>query len=94
MSKDWEFISREEWEQEVSGFRTIYCKFIRWDIFEKEDGTKVFIISLASPSERIIAQSALSDEEALRQLRDALSQLLSGAEEEEKKKEEEDVMFG
>jgi len=93
VGSDWEFISKEEWEQEVSGFRTIYCKFIRWDIFEKEDGTKVFIISLASPSERIIAQSALSDEEALRQLRDALSQLLSGTGEKEKKKEE-DIMFG
>ena len=85
--KDWEFISREEWEQEVGSFRKIYCKFVRWDIFEKEDGTKVFFISLASPEERIITQSALSDEEALRRLRDALCQLLA---ESEKK----DVMFG
>ena len=84
--KDWEFISREEWEQEVGSFRRIYCKFVRWDIFEKEDGTKVFFISLASPEERIITQSALSDEEALRRLRDALCQLLAES--------REDVMFG
>ena len=84
--KDWEFISREEWEQEVGSFRKIYCKFVRWDIFEKEDGTKVFFISLASPEERIITQSALSDEEALRRLRDALCQLLAES--------REDVMFG
>ena len=86
--KDWEFISQKEWEREVQNFRTIYCKFIRWDIFEKEDGTKVFIISLASPEHRIITQSALSDEEALRQLRDALSQLLA-----EPQQEKRDVMF-
>ena len=79
--KDWEFISREEWEEEVGSFRRIYCKFIRWDIFEKEDGTKVFFISLASPEERIITQSALSDEEALRRLRDALCQLLAESQE-------------
>jgi len=84
--KDWEFISREEWEQEVGSFRRIYCKFVRWDIFEKEDGTKVFFISLASPEERIITQSALSDEEALRRLRDALCQLLAES--------RGDVMFG
>ena len=84
--KDWEFISREEWEEEVGSFRRIYCKFVRWDIFEKEDGTKVFFISLASPEERIITQSALSDEEALRRLRDALCQLLAES--------REDVMFG
>ena len=53
--KDWQFITRKEWEQEVQDFRTIYCKLVRWDIFEREDGTKVFMISLASPSERIIA---------------------------------------
>ena len=82
--KDWEFISREEWEEEVG----IYCKFIRWDIFEKEDGTKVFFISLASPEERIITQSALSDEEALRRLRDALCQLLAESQ------GPKDVMFG
>jgi len=39
-----------------------------------------------------LSPSFLSDEEALRQLRDALSQLL-GAEEGEKKKKE-DIMFG
>ncbi len=82
--KDWQFITRKEWEQEVQDFRTIYCKFIRWDIFEKEDGTKVFMISLASPSERIIAQSALSDKEALRQLRDALCLLLTTSQEEDR----------
>jgi len=77
----------------VQGFRTIYCKFIRWDIFEKEDGTKVFMISLASPEERIITQSALSDESALRQLRDALSELLAEVREEKEEKKREDVMF-
>ena len=85
--KDWEFITQREWEQEVGSFRRIYCKFIRWDIFEKEDGTKVFFISLASPEERIITQSALSDEEALRRLRDALCQLLAESQ------EPKDVMF-
>jgi len=85
--KDWEFISRGEWEEEVQDFRRIYCKLIRWDIFEKEDGTKVFFISLASPEERIITQSALSDEEALRRLRDALCQLLAESQ------EPKDVMF-
>ena len=89
--KDWEFISQREWEREVENFRTIYCRFVRWDIFEKEDGTKVFFISLASPEERIITQSALSDEEALRKLRDALCQLLAESSDEQ---EEKDVMFG
>ena len=88
---DWEFISQKEWEREVENFRTIYCKFIRWDIFEKEDGTRVLIISLASPEERIITQSALSDEEALRRLRDALCQLLAESSDEQREK---DVMFG
>ena len=82
--KDWQFITRKEWEQEVQDFRTIYCKLVRWDIFEKEDGTKVFMISLASPEERIIAQSALSDKEALGQLRDALCQLLATSQEEDR----------
>ena len=86
--RDWEFISQREWEQEVGSFKRIYCKFVRWDIFEKEDGTKVFFISLASPEERIITQSALSDEEALRRLRDALCQLLAES------REMRDVMFG
>ena len=89
--KDWEFISQREWEREVENFRTIYCRFVRWDIFEKEDGTKVFFISLASPEERIITQSALSDEEALRRLRDALCQLLAESSDEQREK---DVMFG
>jgi len=38
--KDWEFISREEWEEEVGSFRRIYCKFIRWDILKKKMGQK------------------------------------------------------
>jgi len=84
--KDWEFISRREFEAEVAGFKRIYCKLIRWDIFEKENGTKVFMISLASPEHQLIAQSALSDKEALRKLRDALSQLLAES--------REDMMFG
>ena len=74
-------------EVEVRDFRRIYCKLVRWDVFEEKEGVKILLISLASPEERIITQSALSDEEALRRLRDALCQLLA---ESEKK----DVMFG
>ena len=73
-------------EVEVRGFRRIYCKLVRWDVFEEKEGVKILLISLASPEERIITQSALSDEEALRRLRDALCQLLAES--------REDVMFG
>ena len=64
-------------------FRTIYCKFLRWDVFKGRDGRRIFVISLASPEERIIAQSFLDDVEALQKLRSALNELL----------ESDDVMY-
>ncbi len=71
-----EFIQKERWEQEVREFRTIYCKFLRWDVFRGRDGRRIFVISLASPEEGIIAQSFLDDVEALKKLRSALNELL------------------
>jgi len=74
--KEYECFSNKEWRQTTREFRTIYCKFLRWDVFKGRDGRRIFVISLASPEEGIIAQSFLDDVEALKKLRSALNELL------------------
>ncbi|MCD6209475.1 MAG: hypothetical protein J7J01_01030 [Methanophagales archaeon] len=99
--KDWEYISKNEFDAETAGFKRVLCNYIRWDFYLKEDGRCYFILSLADSRTKTIAQIALNEEVATA-LRDAINKLLSGQIEEEgeaerveaKAKEEQDVMFG
>jgi len=94
--KDWEYISRKEFNSETKDFRRVLCNYIRWDFHIRGGGERFFILSLASSQEKVIAQIIMNEEIAT-ELRNAIDKLLAGQieeEEEEKKKEEEDVMFG
>ena len=94
-SKDWEYISKKEFNNETKDFKRVLCNYIRWDFHIRESGERFFILSLASSQERLIAQIIMNEEIAT-ELRNAIDRLLKGEiveEEEEKKKEEEDVMF-
>jgi len=97
--KDWEYISKNEFDAETAGFRRVLCNYIRWDFHLKEDGRCYFILSLADSRTKTIAQIVLNEEIAAA-LRDAINKLLSGQIEEEEKVEaeakeekERDVMF-
>ena len=101
--KDWEYISKNEFDAETAGFRRVLCNYIRWDFHLKEDGRCYFILSLADSRTKTIAQIVLNEEIATA-LRDAIDKLLSGqieGEEEEegraeakaKEEKEQDVMF-
>ena len=78
--KDWEYISRKEFNSETKDFRRVLCNYIRWDFHIKENGERFFILSLASSQEKVIAQ-IIMNEEIAEALRDALNQLLSYSEE-------------
>ena len=93
--KDWEYISKSEFDAETAGFRRVLCNYIRWDFHLKEDGRRYFILSLADSRTKTIAQIVLNEEIAT-ELRNAIDRLLKGeiVEEEEEKKKEEDIMFG
>jgi len=95
-SKEWEYISKKEFNSETKDFKRVLCNYIRWDFHIRESGERFFILSLASSQEKVIAQIIMNEEIAT-ELRNAIDRLLKGEiveEEEEKKKEEEDVMFG
>jgi len=78
--KDWEYISRKEFNSETKDFRRVLCNYIRWDFHIRESGERFFILSLASSQEKVIAQ-IIMNEEIAEALRDALNQLLSYSEE-------------
>jgi len=92
--KEWEYISKKEFNSETKDFRRVLCNYIRWDFHIREGGERFFILSLASSQEKVIAQIIMNEEIAT-ELRNAIDKLLAGQieGEEEKKKEEEDVMF-
>jgi len=94
-SKDWEFISKKEFNNETKDFRRILCNYIRWDFHIRESGERFFILSLASSQEGVIAQIIMNEEIAT-ELRNAIDRLLKGeiGEEEEGRRKEEDIMFG
>ena len=85
--KDWEYISKSEFDAETAGFRRVLCNYIRWDFHLKEDGRRYFILSLADSRTKTIAQIVLNEEVA-RALRDGINKLLSGEIEEEGEEEE------
>jgi len=99
--KEWEYIPKNEWDKETRDFKVVRCSLIRWDFYIRESGERFFILSLGSPSERVIAQ-VIMNEEIATALRDAINKLLSGQIEEEegsaeakaKEEKEQDVMFG
>jgi len=94
-SKEWEYISKKQFNSETKDFKRVLCNYIRWDFHIRESGERFFILSLASSQERLIAQIIMNEEIAT-ELRNAIDKLLTGQieeEEKEKKKEEEDVMF-
>jgi len=93
-SKEWEYISKKQFNSETKDFKRVLCNYIRWDFHIRESGERFFILSLASSQERLIAQIIMSEEIAT-ELRNAIDKLLTGqiGEEEEEKKKEEDVMF-
>ena len=95
-SKDWEYISKKQFNSETKDFKRVLCNYIRWDFHIRENGERFFILSLASSQEKVIAQIIMNEEIAT-ELRNAIDKLLAGQigeEEEEKKKGgEEDVMF-
>ena len=94
-SKEWEYISKKQFNNETKDFKRVLCNYIRWDFHIRESGERFFILSLASSQEKVIAQIIMNEEIAT-ELRNAIDKLLAGRieeEEEEKKKEEEDVMF-
>ena len=84
--KDWEYISKNEFDAETAGFRRVLCNYIRWDFHLKEDGRRYFILSLADSRTKTIAQIVLNEEVA-RALRDGINKLLSGEIEEEEEEE-------
>ena len=90
--KDWEYISKKEFNSETKDFRRVLCNYIRWDFHIRESGERFFILSLASSQERLIAQIIMNEEIAT-ELRNAIDKLLTGQIEEEKKEKEEDIMF-
>ena len=105
--KEWEYIPKNEWDKETRDFKVVRCSLIRWDFYIRESGERFFILSLGSPSERVIAQ-VIMNEEIATALRDAINKLLSGQIEEEagggegververakvKAKKEHDMMF-
>jgi len=85
--KDWEYISKNEFDAETAGFRRVLCNYIRWDFHLKEDGRRYFILSLADSRTKTIAQIVLNEEVA-RALRDGINKLFSGEIEEEGEEEE------
>ena len=91
--KEWEYISKKQFNSETKDFKRVLCNYIRWDFHIRESGERFFILSLASSQERLIAQIIMSEEIAT-ELRNAIDKLLAGQIEEEEKKEGEDVMFG
>mgnify|MGYP000359585735 CR=1 FL=1 len=93
-SKEWEYISKKQFNSETKDFKRVLCNYIRWDFHIRENGERFFILSLASSQEKVIAQIIMNEEIAT-ELRNAIDKLLKGeiVEEEEKKKEE-DIMFG
>ena len=91
-SKDWEYISKKEFNNETKDFKRVLCNYIRWDFHIRESGERFFILSLASSQERLIAQIIMNEEIAT-ELRNAIDKLLTGQIEEEKKEKEEDIMF-
>jgi len=93
-SKEWEYISKKQFNSETKDFKRVLCNYIRWDFHIRESGECFFILSLASSQEKVIAQIIMNEEIAT-ELRNAIDKLLKGeiVEEEEKKKEE-DIMFG
>ena len=88
--KDWEFISKEAFNNETKDFKRVLCNYIRWDFHIRESGGRFFILSLASSQERLIAQIIMNEEIAT-ELRNAIDKLLTGQIEEEKKEKEERV---
>ena len=91
-NKDWEFISKKQFNNETKDFKRVLCNYIRWDFHIRESGERFFILSLASSQEKVIAQIIMNEEIAT-ELRNAIDKLLAGQIEEEEKKEEGDVMF-
>jgi len=91
-SKEWEYISKKEFNNETKDFKRVLCNYIRWDFHLKEDGRRYFILSLADSRTKTIAQIVLNEEIAT-ELRNAIDKLLTGQIEEEKKEKEEDIMF-
>jgi len=93
--KEWEYISKKQFNSETKDFKRVLCNYIRWDFHIRESGERFFILSLASSQERLIAQIIMNEEIAT-ELRNAIDKLLAGQieEEEEEKKKEEDIMFG
>jgi len=85
--KDWEYISKSEFDAETAGFRRVLCNYIRWDFHLLSDGRRYFILSLADSRTKTIAQIVLNEEVA-RALRDGINKLLSGEIEEEGEEEE------
>jgi len=74
--KEWEYISKEQFNSETKDFKRVLCNYIRWDFYFKEDGRRYFILSLADSRTKTIAQIVLNEKIA-ETLRDALNQLLS-----------------
>ena len=91
-SKEWEYISKKQFNSETKDFKRVLCNYIRWDFHIRESGERFFILSLASSQERLIAQIIMNEEIAT-ELRNAIDKLLTGQIEEEKKEKEEDIMF-
>jgi len=94
-SKEWEYISKKQFNSETKDFKRVLCNYIRWDFHIRESGERFFILSLASSQEKVIAQIIMNEEIAT-ELRNAIDKLLKGeiVEEEEEKRKEEDIMFG